>query len=118
MKKLIVLFCVSILLLGSYGCKEKKGFISIYGTVSDYDTGKLIEGATVTVYPSGQWLTTKNDGYFEFNKIEFYMERGFTQEGMVTAIGGGEYISKTVEFALIPNDRKEINIKMKKYSSK
>ena len=113
MKRLTLLFCLIALFVAS-SCKKKEEFMSIYGTVTDSETNKLIEGATVTIYPSAKWLTTKSDGYFEFNDIDIRLDRELGVNGYVTAIYT-DYISATVEFKLTPDERKEVNIKMKKY---
>ncbi len=49
---------------------EYDNFATITGTVVDADTQSPIEGATVTLNPSGKSIYTDNKGYFQFLDLD------------------------------------------------
>lgn len=60
------------MLLLSTSCSKKKEYniyCTITGTVIDYETSQAIQGATVTLSPSGMNAHTGDNGYFEFNDL-------------------------------------------------
>ena len=53
-------------------CSKKKEYniyCTITGTVIDYEISQAIQGATVTLSPSGMNAHTGDNGYFEFNDL-------------------------------------------------
>ena len=72
MNKLILLL-VSITLIGIFGgCSkaEHDMFATLYGVVSDSETGHPLASATVVLSPTGKTKTTASDGYFEFVDLD------------------------------------------------
>lgn len=56
-----------------YGCggnDDYELYSTIKGYVSDYETGVPIEGATVTLSPSGQTSLTDGAGNFSFSNLD------------------------------------------------
>jgi carbon monoxide dehydrogenase subunit G len=45
-------------------------FGSVYGIVSDSESGELLENATVTLSPGGKSKTTGSDGRYEFAELD------------------------------------------------
>ena len=68
MKKLLLIF-LSLLLL--YSCQQENATGSIYGTVTDYETGYAINNALVSLLSSEhKAVFTDSVGYYEFNYLE------------------------------------------------
>ncbi|WP_251621905.1 carboxypeptidase-like regulatory domain-containing protein [Odoribacter lunatus] len=67
MKK-IIFFCLLLLatLLASCSKEEHEAFGTIYGVVSDNESGTPIGNATVVLSPGGITKMTGSDGLFEF----------------------------------------------------
>lgn len=62
-----------ILLIGVAGCSgadDYEVFSCIRGSVTDYQTGELLENAVVTLSPSGLSQQTNADGFYEFYKLD------------------------------------------------
>ena len=77
MKKIILLATICLPLLFG-GCAKRIVDITatIYGYVRDVDTQKPLEGARITLAPSGEVTkTTGGSGYYEFTDIE---AKGYT----------------------------------------
>ena len=108
MKK-TTLFCLVILLVVAVSCNKERT-ASVYGVVSDSETHKPLEGVVVTISSSSEWIKTESDGYFEFNDFDI---RGWDTH-IISAIYM-RYVTKEVTVTLSANDRKEVNIEMKKY---
>ena len=72
MKKItIILICV--LLLGAQsGCNKPiyNLYATLYGVVSDHETGEPIANASVVLSPGGKTKTTGTDGRFEFLDLD------------------------------------------------
>lgn len=68
MYSLIVLF--TIVLLSSCAKDEVNPFGNIYGVVLDNGTSEPIQGARVTLTPTGKSTVTGNDGSYEFVDLE------------------------------------------------
>ena len=67
-----ILLASLILLFATASCSKKKEYniyCTITGTVIDYETSQAIQGATVTLSPSGMNAHTGDNGYFEFNDL-------------------------------------------------
>lgn len=68
MKKLSLLFLFLLLLCS---CQEEITTGSVYGTVTDYETGEAIKNASVSLLPSKhKSVVTGSDGYYEFNNLD------------------------------------------------
>jgi len=70
-------------------------FATLYGVVSDKETGEPISGASVTLTPGGGNKTTGSDGYYEFTNLEprqytiQVTANGYkTDHGTITAVAG------------------------------
>jgi len=108
MKK-TTLFCLILLFFVAFSCSKERT-AAVYGVVTDSETHQPIEGVTVTVSSTSEWVTTESDGYYEFNDLDLRL----WDEHIISAMYIG-YISKDVTITLSSNDRKEVNIEMKKY---
>ena len=106
--KRATLFCLIILFFVAYSCNKERT-ASVYGVVSDSETHKPLEGVTVTISSSSDWIKTESDGYYEFNDLDLRIWK----EHIISAIYMG-YVSKDVTITLSSNDRKEVNIEMEK----
>ena len=72
MKKILLLATICLPLLFG-GCAKRIVDVTatIYGYVRDADTQKPLEGARITLAPSGEETkTTGSSGYYEFTDIE------------------------------------------------
>ena len=72
MKKTATLFGLILLMAITNACKppEYDFFSTIYGTVSDSETGAPLGNATVALNPGGKTQTTGSDGRFEFPDLD------------------------------------------------
>ena len=74
MKKLIKLtVCCTILMFFHSGCGNKDysdRFATLYGVISDHQTGEPIPVASVVLSPGGRTQTTGADGRYEFLDLE------------------------------------------------
>lgn len=71
MKKLAFVFCMILLLCSSCGNDDNTNFYAtLYGIISDHNTGELIPNATVVLSPGGKTKTTGTDGRYEFNDLD------------------------------------------------
>ncbi len=68
MKKIAILLSSVFLLgiLGSCAKHEISLYSTLYGVVSDHETGDPIPNASVVLSPGGKTKTTGDDGLFEF----------------------------------------------------
>ena len=89
MKQLLQL--IIILFIGLSACTEKivETTGSIFGTVQDATTGKLLENCSVLLNPLGLTTTTGRDGSFHFAHIE-----------------GGEYSIQTSKIGYATSSKK------------
>lgn len=73
MKKIILTLSCTLLivLFGSCGGgTQYEYFGTLYGTVSDHETGESVANASVVLSPGGKTKTTGADGIFEFKDLE------------------------------------------------
>ena len=77
MKKLIKLtgciVCCTVLMFLNSGCGNKDytdRFATLYGVISDHQTGEPIPIASVVLSPGGRTQTTGADGRYEFLDLE------------------------------------------------
>ncbi len=68
MKK-IILCGIILLLSASCSRTEYNIFSTLYGIVSEYDTGYPVSGAVIVLSPSGVTKITGDDGFFEFKEL-------------------------------------------------
>jgi uncharacterized membrane protein len=71
-KQTLVLTICALLSVTFSTCNkpEYEIFGSVYGIVSDSESGELLENATVTLSPGGKSTTTGTDGRYEFADLE------------------------------------------------
>lgn len=72
MKKLISItsmIFVAIAML-CYGCTRPEETGSVYGTITDFETGEPIKNANVTLRPSGETTLTGSDGTYMFQDLK------------------------------------------------
>jgi len=99
MKKITILLSC-LFLLGTFGgCSKTEYdlFATLYGIVSDHETGEPIANASVVLSPSGKTKTTGNDGLFEFLDLDAaqytitVQKTGYqTNRKTVTAVASGK----------------------------
>ena len=72
MKRIISIFSIILLTTICHSCKpaEYDFFASLYGIVSDTETGDPLGNASIVLSPGGKTQTTGNDGRFEFSDLD------------------------------------------------
>ena len=73
MKNFIILTACTLLLLSFGGCGNKDysdRFATLFGVISDHETGEPIPVASVVLSPGGKTQTTGADGRYEFLDLE------------------------------------------------
>ena len=68
MKRLFICL-IALLCFAACTPTEYDIFSTLHGTVSDYETGDPIAGASLVLSPGGVTKITGNDGYFEFRDL-------------------------------------------------
>ena len=70
-KAILILGCTLLVgLLSSCKKKEYDIYATLYGTVSDHETGEPIANASVMLNPGGRTQTTGANGRYEFNDLD------------------------------------------------
>jgi len=101
-----ILLASLILLFATASCSKKKEYniyCTITGIVIDYETSQAIQGATVTLSPSGMNAHTGDNGYFEFNDLyekEYKItaqKSGYKTNWKTVATVAGETINVSIE---------------------
>lgn len=105
MKKLFI-GLVAILSLTACTSTEYSIFSTLYGTVSDYETGDPIGSVSVVLSPGGITKITGNDGYFEFQDLT-------PQQYTVTVQKEG-YTTNRKQINAVTGENTEVNITMSK----
>ncbi len=93
-------------LFSSCSHDELDVFSTIYGMVSDNDSGASISGATVILSPSGKTHTTGSDGMYKFSELE---ERQYT----ITVQKNG-YSTNRKNVTIGSDEKIEVNISITK----
>jgi hypothetical protein len=72
MKKIIFIFSAILLIAVCNSCSKSESdiFATLYGVVTDSETGDPIANASITLSPGGKTKTTGNDGLYEFNDLD------------------------------------------------
>lgn len=71
MKKIIALTLMIVTITVQWqGCTKPEETGTIYGTVTDFDTGEPVKNANVTLIPSGETTLTGSDGTFMFQDLK------------------------------------------------
>jgi hypothetical protein len=72
MKRIIFIFSAILLIAVCNSCSktERNLFATLYGAVTDHETGEPIANASVVLSPGGKTKTTGADGYYEFNDLD------------------------------------------------
>ncbi len=71
MKKILLFSLIIALAIGtSCSKKEYDHFATLYGVVSDSETGEPLANANVVLSPGGKTKTTGTDGRFEFADLD------------------------------------------------
>lgn len=108
MKKLFI--CL-IALLGATACSKTEYdlFSTLYGTISDYETGNPISGVTIVLSPGGLTKITGNDGYFEFQDLT-------PQQYTITVQKDG-YSANRKSINAVTGESTEVNMTMKQINN-
>jgi hypothetical protein len=108
MKRITILLSL-LLLLGLFSkCTppEYDLFATLYGVVSDYETGTPLSNASVVLGPGGKTKTTGTDGRFEFNDLE-------AQQYTIT-VQKTDYVTNRKTITAVPGEKTEVNIPLTK----
>jgi hypothetical protein len=71
MKKIIALTLMIVTITVQWqGCTKPEETGTIYGTVTDFDTGEPVKNANVTLIPSGETTLTGSDGTYMFQDLK------------------------------------------------
>ena len=108
MKELIF----SLLLLAFFSaCSNENDyeiFGTLYGSISDYNTGALLENATVTLSPSSRTERTAADGSFRFDELDAQQytitvqRAGYQPNRKTVTVISGEKIKADIQLTEIP----------------
>lgn len=100
----ILCFAISLLCTG---CSDDdyEIYTSIYGVISDYETGEPIENANVVITPSGQVKQTGTDGVYSFENLDAQ------QQYTITVQRAGYQTNRKLVVA-VSGERMEINISL------
>ena len=71
MKKILFLNCIMLLAICNSCTKaEYDHFATLYGVISDHNTGEPLTNVSVVLSPGGKTKTTGTDGRYEFNDLD------------------------------------------------
>ncbi|MDR3217368.1 MAG: carboxypeptidase-like regulatory domain-containing protein [Dysgonamonadaceae bacterium] len=73
MKRIVILVLSCTLLTGAFsGCSkdEYNTYATLYGVITDHETGEPIANASVVLSPGGKTKTTGTDGSYEFQDLD------------------------------------------------
>lgn len=73
MKKIYLIIAAIVCMAGMCGCSSSDDvnfFGSLYGTVTDAETGNPIDNATISLAPGGKTTISGSDGSFEYIDLE------------------------------------------------
>ena len=107
MNKLVITGSIILVILSS-SCKKEEhdSFSTLFGVVSDFETGEPVSGASVILSPGSKTKTTEQDGKFEFNNLEP------TQYTVTVQKSGYQTNRKTV--TAVVGERIEVNVTLNK----
>ena len=106
MKKILFLAAICLPLLFT-GCEKRiiHTDVTIYGTVCDAKTYAPIQGADVTLQPSGRTCMTASDGTYQFNNLDISVTK-YT----VGAYKKGYYKYNAKSVTLNPGESSNVSI--------
>lgn len=96
----------AVIILNACEKKEYDIFATIYGIISDHETGEAIANASIVLSPGGKTKTTGTDGRFEFNDLEA------TQYTIMIQKAG--YQTNRKNMTAISGEKSEVNIPLTK----
>jgi len=105
MKKIAIfgtLFLLFVAVFSSCNRDEHSMLGELRGIVSDFETGELLDGVTVTLSPGGRNQVTGNNGIFHFTDVD-------PQQYTITAQRSGFQTNRRTINA-IANETIEVNI--------
>ena len=73
MRKIAITLLSMVFILGAFsGCtkNEYNLYATLYGVVSDHETGDPIPNASIVLSPGGKTQTSGTDGRFEFQNLD------------------------------------------------
>lgn len=105
MRKILLCFIVA-LVCAACSKTEYSVFSTLYGVVSDYETGDPVSGVSVVLSPSGAAKITGSDGYFEFQELT-------PQQYAVTVQKEG-YATNRKSITAVSGENVEVNIPITK----
>jgi hypothetical protein len=72
MEKITLLLTCALLISAYSGCskEEYNTYATLYGVVTDHETGEPIANASVALAPGGKTKTTGTDGSYEFQDLD------------------------------------------------
>lgn len=108
MKRILKLLVPAILLTAMFSCKPSAydTFGSLYGVVSDMDTGEPVVNVIVVLSPGGSSLMTGSDGRYEYRDLE-------PQQYTITVQKNG-YSTNRKSITVISGEKTEANISIRK----
>lgn len=111
--KLTGCFFAFTLLLSIHGCNpvtEYDVYGTIKGTVTDYDTGMAISGASIMIVPGNQTIMSDVNGGFEFIDLDSgqytlsIQKSGYQANRKIVDVITGETIQTLVTLIKIPSN--------------
>ena len=70
MKYISVVLVLWAILLSSCSKPERNFFSTLYGVVTDSETGEPVHAASIMLMPGGKTTVTEADGHYEFADLE------------------------------------------------
>jgi uncharacterized membrane protein len=108
MKRILILISFAILAtcIKSSCTKEYDSFGTLYGVITDHETGNPIGIASLVLSPGGKTKTTGEDGMFEFNDLD-------PQQYTITVQKTG-YQTNRKTITVVSGEKTEANIPLTK----
>lgn len=104
MKKILFLCLMALPLLFSCSKEEQDSFGTLYGVVSNTQTGDPLSNVTVTLSPGGTTKLTGSDGLFEYSELT-------PQQYTITVQKAG-YQTNRKTLSAVVGEKTEANITM------
>lgn len=104
MKKILFLCLVALPLLSSCSKEEYDSFGTLYGVVSDVNTGEPLNNVTVTLSPGGSSILTGSDGSFEYMNL--------TPQQYTITVQRANYQTNRKDVTAVVGEKVQVNITM------
>lgn len=104
MKKILFLCLTALTIFLSCSKEKQDSFGTLYGVVSDVNTGTPLDNVTVTLSPGGATMFTGSDGLFEFS--------GLTPQQYTITVQKSGYQTNRKNVSAVVGEKVQVNITM------